>query len=89
MMTQCLEGLQDRTRQLEMSRLAADARVAEAEAREKLARKARRLARSLAVVSVLVAGLLVAWIGWYTRHAVVVASDESARHERDVVYRTR
>jgi serine/threonine-protein kinase len=81
MMTQCLEGLQDRTRQLEMSRLAADARVAEAEAREKLARKARRLARSLAVVSVMVAALLAAWIGWYTRHAVVVASDESARHE--------
>ena len=81
MVTQCLEGLQDRTRQLEMSRLAANARVAEAEAREQLARKARRLARSLAVVSVMVAAILAAWIGWYTRHAVVVASDESARHE--------
>ena len=67
MVTQCLEGLQDRTRQLEMSRLAADARVAEAEAREQLARKARRLARSLAVAGVMVAGLFASWLGWYAK----------------------
>lgn len=79
MVTHCLEGLQDRTRQLEISRLAADARVAEAEAREKLERKARRLTRSLAVVSVMVAALLVAWIGWISNQAAVRAYDEARR----------
>src|SRR5947209_428622 len=67
MMTQCLEGLQDRTRQLELARMQAEARLAEAEAREKLARKARRLARMLAVAGVMVAALLATWIGYFTR----------------------
>jgi eukaryotic-like serine/threonine-protein kinase len=77
MVTQCLEGLQDRTRQLEMSRLAAEARLVEAEAREKLARKARQLARMLAVAGVLVAGLLAAWIGYFTRHQAARVNEEA------------
>jgi serine/threonine-protein kinase len=80
LVTQCLEGEKDRTRQLEISRLAAEARVVEAEARERLARKARRLSRSLAVVSVMVAALLVAWIGSLSQQSVIRAADESHRH---------
>jgi serine/threonine protein kinase len=77
MVTQCLDGLQDRNRQLEMSRMQAEARLAEAEARERLARKARRLARMLAVAGVMVAALLAAWIGYFTRHRGHVTVDNA------------
>jgi serine/threonine-protein kinase len=79
MVTQCLDGLQDRNRQLEMSRLAAEARLCEAEAREKLARKARQLARMLAVAGVIVAALLAAWIGYFTKHNVGRSSADDDR----------
>ena len=83
MVTQCLERLQDRTRQLEISRLAADVRINEAETRARLERKARRLARSLAVASVIVAALMASWIGYMTRHTVVAAPDETVRDDRN------
>jgi eukaryotic-like serine/threonine-protein kinase len=79
MISQCLEGVQDRARQIEMSRLAAEARLAEAEAREVLSRKARRLSRMLAVAGAMVAALILAWVGYYTNHRVVRASDEMNR----------
>jgi tetratricopeptide (TPR) repeat protein len=79
MTTQCLEGLQDRTRQIEVKRLKAEARVAEAEARELLARRARRLAAMLAVAGVIVAAMLAAGLGWYANDRLVRDADESRR----------
>jgi eukaryotic-like serine/threonine-protein kinase len=79
LVTECLEGLQDRTRQIEVKRLKAEARVAEAEAREKLARQARRLARTLAVVGVMVAAMLATGLGWYAKDRWARDADESRR----------
>jgi eukaryotic-like serine/threonine-protein kinase len=75
----CLEGLQDRSRAIEVGRLKAEARLAEAEAREGLARRARRLAAMLAVAGVLVAGLLAAGLGWYANDRIARESSEGQR----------
>src|SRR5262249_3731467 len=64
MVIDCLDGLQTRARDLEFTRLMTEARLAEVEARECLARRARRQVRALAVLAVLTAGALTAGIGW-------------------------
>ena len=79
LVTECLEKLQDRTRQMEDTRLQAEARVAEAEARERLARRARRLAFMLAVAGVFVAGMLAAGLGWYANDRLSRDADELGR----------
>lgn len=79
LVTECLEGLQDRSRQIETTRLQAEARVAEAEAREQLARRARRLARTLAVTGVMVAAMLVTGLGWYANDRLSRNADEQRR----------
>ncbi len=81
LVTECLEGLQDRTRQIENTRLQAEAQVAEAEARELLAQRARRLAFMLAVAGVIVAAMLAAGLGWY-------ANDRSSRATEELSRRT-
>ena len=79
MVAQCLQGVQDRNRQVEMSRLTAEARVAEAEERACLARRARRLARMLAVAGVMVAGLFASGLGWYANDRAARTTDEANR----------
>jgi serine/threonine protein kinase/Tfp pilus assembly protein PilF len=79
LVTECLEGLQDRTRQIEVRRITAETRLVEAEAREDLARKARRLARMLAVAGVVVAALLAAGLGWYANDRIARNSQEAHR----------
>ena len=78
LVTECLEGLQNRTRQIEV-RIAAETRLVEAEARERLARKARRLARMLAVAGVVVAAMFAAGLGWYANDRIVRSADEGRR----------
>jgi serine/threonine protein kinase/tetratricopeptide (TPR) repeat protein len=79
LVTECLEGVQDRNRKMEMTRLTAEARVAEAEARERLARRTRRLSRMLAVAGVMVAGLLASGLGWYANDRSALAADTANR----------
>jgi serine/threonine-protein kinase len=79
LMTQCLEGLQDRTRQIEVKRIAAETRLAEAEGREQLARRARQLSRMLAVAGVVVAALLASGLGWYANDRIARNIEEANR----------
>jgi eukaryotic-like serine/threonine-protein kinase len=79
LVTECLEGLQDRNRQIETTRLKAEARVAEAEARERIARQARRLSRLLAVAGVVVAAMLAAGLGWYANDRLSRENNEARR----------
>jgi eukaryotic-like serine/threonine-protein kinase len=81
LVAECLEGLQDRSRALELGRLTAEARLAEVEARERLSRRARRLARVLAVFGVLTAGVLTAGIGWYANERTNRDADDARRWE--------
>ncbi|HKB02170.1 MAG TPA: protein kinase [Gemmataceae bacterium] len=79
LVTECLDRLQTQTRAIEVKRATAEARLAEAEARERLVRKARRLSRTLAVVGVLVAGLLASGLGWYANERAARNADENRR----------
>jgi serine/threonine protein kinase/Tfp pilus assembly protein PilF len=79
LMTRCLESQQDQKRAIEVKRLTAEARLAEAQAREQLARRARRLSRALAVAGVMVAGLFAAGIGWYSNDRTARAQDDERR----------
>jgi serine/threonine protein kinase len=79
LVSECLEGVQDRNRKIEMNRLTAEARLAEAEARERLARRTRRLSRMLAVAGVMVAGLLASGLGWYANDRAALAADAANR----------
>lgn len=79
LVTECLDGLQNLSREMETARLKAEARVAEAEAREQLARRARRLARMLAVAGVMVAAMLASGLGWYANDRYSRDADEARR----------
>jgi serine/threonine protein kinase/Tfp pilus assembly protein PilF len=79
LVTECLDGLQTQTRAIEVKRATAEARLAEAEARERLVRKARRLSRTLAVVGVLVAGFLVIGLSWYANDRQIRDAVEDRR----------
>jgi len=80
MVTECLEGLQDRTKEIEVTRVKMEARLSEAEARERLARQARRLARMLAVAGVMVAAMLATGLGWYANDRI--ARNQAEDHRR-------
>jgi serine/threonine protein kinase len=79
MVENCLEGLQTRARALELRRLTTEARLAEVEARERLARRARLQVRAFAVLAVLTAGALTAGIGWYANERANRAADDARR----------
>jgi serine/threonine-protein kinase len=79
LVTECLEGLQKEIRMIETTRLTAEARVAEAETRERLARRARRLSVMLAAAGVVVAAMLVAGLGWYAQDRGAREADEASR----------
>ncbi len=67
MVNQCLEGLADRAKAMEVGRLAAESKLIDVQAQERLTRKARRLARTLAVSGAFIATLMTIGLGWYAK----------------------
>jgi serine/threonine protein kinase/tetratricopeptide (TPR) repeat protein len=79
LVTECLDGLQNQTRAIEVKQATAETRLAEAEARERLVKRARRLSGMLAVAGVLVAGLFASGLGWYAKDRAARDTNESRR----------